>query len=219
MAKPTPQLLLGILRHRMQYDFPVGAYYESIWAAWEERIKQGQKQEQANLKKMYESWGGHPDADDWAADDNYMIGEATRSMYAALCVAIWAQCETTLGALSRFVGKKPSHKIIDVKKSFKSSARIDMEHCAGYSIFNGLRILNNSFKHSDGKYRASGRPVHDQLDPAFEMSAQVRLDSSDRIEYENLDLSAVVDGCGRFFGDLIAQLDSHVKTSQAGGPP
>ncbi|MBO6512472.1 MAG: hypothetical protein JJ974_00725 [Phycisphaerales bacterium] len=117
------------------------------------------------------------------------------------------------------MGKKPSHKIIDVKKSFKSSARIDMEHCAGYSIFNGLRILNNSFKHSDGKYRASGRPVHDQLDPAFEMSAQVRLDSSDRIEYENLDLSAVVDGCGRFFGDLIAQLDSHVKTSQAGGPP
>ena len=219
MAKPAPRLLLGILRHRMQYDFPVGAYYESVWASWEDRIKQGQKQEQARLKKMYKSWGNHPDADDWAADENYMIGQATRSMYAALCVAIWAQCETTLGGSSRVIGKRASHKIKTLKQSLKAAAQIDMEQCADYPTINGLRILNNSFKHSDGKYRAFGRPIHDQLDPAFEKSAQVRVDSSGRIEYENLDLSAVVDGCGRFFGDLFAQLDSHVKASQVGGSP
>jgi len=207
------------------YDF-------SVWAMWESRIRKGHKEEEnliAKAANRRESSLTEEQKelmpDDMFADDYWHNLELTNAMYAALVVSLWSSIEGFLKDLAcvckraRPSKKKLSYKFGPIKQFFKEEIGIDLEKLSRYSIVDAIRILNNSFKHSEGFYRPeSGKPythIAPKLLTKWECISKRFVDPKE-IDYTKLPIRELVIDCNLFFQSLLSAVKKNLKELEHG---
>jgi len=158
--------------------------------------------------------------DDSFADDYWWTYQITNAMYAALIVSLWACVEGYLkGLLSvcrgvRNLKKKVPYKFDAIKDSFLKEMDINLEQLPRYSTINAIRILNNSFKHSEGYYLPETGKSHTQI--AHHLLTKWKCISNrfvelKAIDYDKLPIQELVFTCGTFFEGLSEQIKKNLK--------
>lgn len=104
----------------------------------------------------------------------------------------------------------------EIKKAIEKEGCVKLTECANYAIVDAVRILNNSFKHSDGCYKPNDTDQHTQIDPAL-LDRWSVLDERNEIDYSKLPVKELVVACNSFCSDLLDKLEEVLK-SKLGGP-
>ena len=97
--------------------------------------------------------------------------------------------------------------------TIKRDTKITLKQCKGMPFVNAARILNNSFKHSDGRYRPESTKPHTQIDKAL-LSRWAILDDSDRFLYAKLPMRELVAGCNAFCLDLLRLIEPGLERGE-----
>ena len=201
------------------YHFPDSDEYDnSLWAMWESRIDEGQKTEEKLIDKAVERWESGLTAeqrdlmpDDIFIDDYLQTRNLTNSMYAALVVSLWSRIEDFLKNLvdvcmqARNSREKFLYKFEDIEKAFEKKIGISLETLSKYSTINAIRILNNSFKHSDGYYMPEETKAHKQIEKPLIEEWNILTEDS-KINYTKLPIRKLVPECNSFFKHLISAI-------------
>lgn len=208
-------------------NFPSSAtsYRESLWGDWENRIQRGHDAEEKLLSKQRKELEGRnltseqreyvDHLGDSISDEYWQTCYLTKSMYAALTVTLWANVEHLLknmiaichGALSS--NSRIPFEFGMIKKFFDHELSINLEIFVGYSTVDAVRILNNSFKHSDGYYKPKTDKPHTQIDPALLNDWGV-LDNNNEIDYSKLPIMKLVLACSDFVQELRKAIESEL---------
>ena len=206
-----------IIKQAIMGTFPVELEYpESQWARWQKRIEQGQKEELASIVKITESWPKE-EAGDWLEDEFYYANSVTDIMYAALIVSIWARMESFFKTLIKFTHPdllKIPYQIKDIKKHFKDDLNIELETISEYETIDAIRILNNSFKHSNGKYKPKPTKPWDHINPT--LLNQWNIKENENIEYAKLPVEDLVIACNAFTSELFARVEAKINNHALG---
>lgn len=210
--------------------FPALAqYHDSIWADWELRIKQGHQVEFERYERLQEKWENEGPAnlpDDWLVDDVYQSVQLTNNMYAAIVVSIWAKMEQQLKGLTRVClrglgsTKRVPYKFPELRKLYQKKLNIDFRTRTGYAAVDAVRILNNVFKHQDGRCKPSDEEaispdLRQQWDEAFEESPL----GGWAVDYTKIPIKDCVAACHDFHQALVAAVRRHFQeTTGETGP-
>lgn len=208
-----------VTRRILLDTFPVeNEFYDSQWATWITRIKEGQSKEEESIKRLMSGFSGD-DAGEWFADDYYHSVSVTDNMYATLIVSIWSKMESYFKRLSRFsyseLGRTgdPPYKIDKIKAFFLNNLNIDLGTIKKFKTINAIRILNNSFKHENGKYKPRLNYTLDHIDST--LLHQWNLEEGKRIEYSNLPIQDLVIACNTFTTELFKRVETELKNRAA----
>ena len=104
--------------------------------------------------------------------------------------------------LQRLDDKRSPYKFHEFKVFLKNEVGIDVEQCVDCRIVNAIRILNNSFKHNNCRYKPEPKEPHTVIDGALLKRWQI-LKPSDDIDYSKLPLKELVIACHVFCDDLL----------------
>lgn len=101
------------------------------------------------------------------------------------------------------------YKFAEIKKFFKKEMKIKLEELADYSTIDAVRILNNSFKHSNGFYK----PVLNRTDTKIKQSLLTTWDivKDKEVDYSKLPIEELVLACGAFNHELITAIKSELE--------
>lgn len=222
MARVHWRLMLGLLKQSLDWRLPTDSA-DSIWAAWQLRISEGESREKKQLERLLKGWENQPEAAEWAADANALRREVTEVMYAALVVALWAQIEEylnkVLAALCDALGQTytSSHKIWQVCQRFQSLANIDIRTLPEFGTINTIRVANNCFKHADGRYAPDPRRPNDHLDNVLAAKWKLIHDEGRRrrVVYQNIPVEEAVRSCRSFVEALIESVKEVAEAHEA----
>jgi hypothetical protein len=195
--------------------FPVdeSELYASIWYRWLERIEKAHAEERVRLSECR-------DEDD-AALESYISGTVSRSMYAALAVAVYSSAEHYLRLLISALGEEDV-SAIGIQELIEKYKQVDIitQECHEFSTFNSVRIVANLFKHDGGLYppklHKNGKEVKkiDKVSVDIEKKWGLVDDNSNKrgrkripnrrhpIKYKNLPWPDIIIACGVFCNDL-----------------
>lgn len=225
--EPQWKNLLELLFLLSGDNFPSSAtpYRKSLWGVWENRIRQGHDAEEELLSKQLKEREDRnliPEQEEFVdylgdsiSDEYWQTCYLTKSMYAALTVSLWSNVEHLLknmidicqGALS--LNSRIPPKFDMIKKFFDNKLSIDLEIFGGYSTVDAVRILNNSFKHSDGYYKPKTDKPHTQIDPALLNCWEV-VDKYEEIDYSKLPIMELVLACSDFVQEVRKAIESEL---------
>ncbi len=199
---------------------PLEGYHDSKWAVWEKRIKDGHRSEEKSISRQLEKWkasaekgNSHYDPSAWIEDDYWQTSHITNAMYAALVVAIWADMEEMLKGVAGtciFALKRKDevpYQFDKIQRFFMKEFSLEFSNLAGYEMVNAIRILNNSFKHSDGRYRPDKSKPHSLVPP--DLAVEWKLEESSAIEYSKLPVGGMVSACYEFCTELMERVQSY----------
>ena len=102
------------------------------------------------------------------------------------------------------------YKFGEMKGLIEKRSGIKCEQCAAFPTVNAIRILNNAFKHSAGKYYEDPEKPHDCIDPTLLKKWSV-VDDNNKCEYAKLPIPELVEACNAFCNDLIAKVDGALE--------
>lgn len=207
------------------YDF-------SVWAMWESRIRKGHKAEENLIAKAANRRESRLTEeqkelmpDDMFADDYWHNLELTNAMYAALVVSLWSYIEGFLKDLAcvckgaRHSNKNhPRFDFKRIKQSFKEIG-IDLKQLPKYSTVNAIRILNNSFKHSDGYYLPESDKPYTYIAPKLLTKWKCiskRFVDLKEIDYTKLPIRELVIDCNLFFQNLLSAVKKNLGKLEHG---
>jgi len=228
---PNVMRMLTIVQMRWEDMFPdTDRYSNSLWATWVSRIRAGHDKEEELAAENVKRWDSELTAeqkqwmpDDLFADEFWGIEQVTNNMYAALIVSLWACVEGSLkDLLSVCKGTKDSNKLCPVHSSgvktitqgFKKELNIKLEEQLSYPVVNAVRILCNSFKHSEGFYEPKGSDSHSQINPDLLTKWKCisdRFKDRKAIDYDRLPIQELVFTCGTFFEGLLEQIKKKLE--------
>jgi len=202
-------------------------YDSSVWAMWESRIQEGHKAEENLIDKAAERWESRLTAeqkesmpDDMFADDYWRTLQLTNAMYAALVVSLWSLVEGFLKDLigvykrSRNSEKKLKNDFKEIKQFFVKKIGVNVEKICNYSIVNAIRILNNSFKHSEGYYLPESNKPYTRIAPDLLTKWQCiskRFVDSKEIDYTKLPIRELVIACNLFCQNLLSAVKKNLE--------
>ncbi len=196
--------------------FPSGDnYFDSFWHTWEGRVKSGQQQEEDRLDQLLKKRPAGDDTDLTVADEFWRVGRVTNAMSAALIVALWSNMENLLKGLittsQKGLGQaaNPPFKFHLIKEFFATNLGIDLVTLPGYATIDAVRLLNNSFKHSDGHYHPEAGKAHTEIQAA--LANQLGITADTAIEYEKLPMKLLVGACGDFSSSLVAEVGKQLE--------
>ncbi|MBW2149369.1 MAG: hypothetical protein JRI22_20415 [Deltaproteobacteria bacterium] len=194
-------------------------FYDSVWHIWNKRIENGHNEEGKQIQSIYEKWkeqigySNDPslDPDELAGDDYWQTCRVTNSMYAALVVSMWSKMESFLKSIVSICSEalerqEKNNRPYEFKKILKKlkNFSIQVEQCANYTTVNAIRILNNSYKHSNGRYRPKKGKSYTQIDKDILSKWQILQDQNeDEIGYSKLPIQEIVAECNSFCSDLM----------------
>ncbi|MBW1669070.1 MAG: hypothetical protein JRJ66_13675 [Deltaproteobacteria bacterium] len=228
------EMVLGALETLLSIGDPFpdqDGFFDSIWRIWKERIENGHNEEEKQIQSMYKEWkeqigySNDPsfDPDEWASDDYWQACRVTNSMYAALVVSMWSEMESFLRsivsicseALEKQKKNNEPHQFKEILRKLKNFG-IQVDQCANYLTVDAIRILNNSYKHSNGCYRPKeGRP-YTRIDQTLISKWKIVKDQNEgEIDYSRLPIQEMVVDCNRFCSDLFGRVKA-VLESKAG---
>ena len=194
-------------------------FYDSVWNIWKERIENGHRSEENQIQKIYKEWKemepkvNDPsfDQDGWASDEFWQACKVTNAMYAALVVSIWSEMEGFLKKVFSICSEadrkeETSRKPYEFDKIEKALKVIGIEimNCDAAHSVNAVRILNNSFKHDDGRYRPDNNKPYSQIEPRLLSKWNIlKNHNGDEIDYSKLPIQEIIQDCNSFCMDLI----------------
>lgn len=213
VSPPQWKDTLRFLQAGLMDTFPTPATYEhSQWSRWVKRIELGAGEEHAmaeglrspSPQETYEAFEFDP-VTERHAETHYL----TQSMYAALIVCIWSQVE-------RFILEVVTacEKAVPAASNKKhnldfSSVGVISETLTAFSTINATRILNNSFKHSNGNY-VPGPQSYEQIEVDLLNRWGINPDGG-AIAYETLPVEEIVVACNAFCDDLAKSVESGIE--------
>ncbi len=103
-----------------------------------------------------------------------------------------------------------AYKFLEIKSFFKNEMGIDLEVLPEYKTVDAIRILNNSYKHSNGYYKPEIDKSHTQIDPTLLAHWSVQCDQE--IDYSKLPIKELVIACGKYNQKLIDEIRSKLKS-------
>lgn len=202
-------------------------FFDSIWHIWKEWIENGQSREENQIQEIYQKWKKQEnqfndpsfDPDGWASDDYWQACRVTNAMHAALLVAIWSEMESFLKSLLTICSEAAGNKDVSNKpyefdkiKNVLEKLGIKIMECDAVHTVNAVRILNNSYKHSDGRYRPEIDRPHTQIDQNLLTEWEVlKNHNDDEIDYSKLSIKEILKDCYRFCSDLLKKTEAALK--------
>ena len=125
--------------------------------------------------------------------------------------------EGCLKALKELQSEVP-YAFGDIEKALKSELGIRVGHCREYATVNGIRILNNSFKHARGRYDPDKGKPHEQIDKGLLKKWPI-LEGRKDIDYSKLPVRDLVVACNAFCRDLLDKVEAALnqRTTGRGG--
>lgn len=220
-TKPAWMLRLQLTRY-LADEFEIGGFFYE----WKSRIVESHTRESANLTKRYADSSGtfREEDQEYLSEDYYEIERLTASLFATLIVAMWARLEfllTVLGecaeaASNPAAASKQRHlyKFHEILASIQRSTGVDVTQIQHFDVVNAIRIMNNSYKHSDGTYDPNPKYVMDKIDPKLLIKWDM-LDDRNRILFEKLPYDEITDCCKIFCQTVRTSIDQtlHAKPS------
>lgn len=204
---PKLQFLLRILENPFPSDDM--QYYDSFFYHWIDRIHKGQKEEQKRISKMVD--GLDDEIAEFYAEDYFKATEVSGLMFAALTVAMWSNIEVFMGSLIRICEEagNPSfegnhHKIYDVAKYYKDNLDINLQDLQCSEVANALRVISNSFKHNNGRYKPDGYHLKESIKMSW------NIDVNRPIKYEKLPFQDLIKGSYEFCKDLESKIRASI---------
>lgn len=194
----------NLLFSYLDNPFPLSQddYMGTNWFYWTGRIEEGQRREVEYINKMTKDI---PDdiVSEYYAEDYGIALDITKSMYAALSVSVWSSVEKFVNVAmwcielkKGIVHTRAAFTVGNAVDFFSKSAGIKFEELNKSEVANAMRILANSFKHNDGRYRPDGFPMSPSL------ATRLEIEAGGFIQYENLPFAELIVGCGLFCSDL-----------------
>lgn len=216
---PIWKLQISCMGDSFNHDFPDEyGFIGSEWAEQVSRIQQGQKQEEVRLNKLLESkekYNSNTLED--VAEDYYLSCSVTNNMYAALIVSLWSKSESMfmylIQASKMALGDNPKSDKYTFKKIrdyFKSNINLELSSLPYFTIVNAIRILNNSFKHKDGRYYPDLEDSINRIDHSLIDNWNL-LKGNEEINYSNLNIQELVLSCHSFFKKIIQLVESYLN--------
>jgi len=219
-----------VIRHFWMDQFPDNDLYQgSLWFDWETRIRDGHEKEEQRITKLAEKWDSrltceqkHHLPDDMFADDYWQNCQLTNVMSAALVTLLWSCTECFLkdlvGVCRRALNSnenlsyqfKKIYQFKIIKQSFEREMGINLEQQPNYPIIDAIRILNNSFKHSEGYYLPEKNKPHTQIGKSY-LDKWGILDRNDKIDYTKLPFRELVQACNMFFQSLLSAIENNLE--------
>jgi hypothetical protein len=95
-----------------------------------------------------------------------------------------------------------SFRIDEIKKAFKDDVCVPVEQCKGYKVVDAIRILNNSFKHANGRYRGEKGQIDKPL-----LSRWAIVDEHNKIDYTHFCVKEAIEACNAFCHDLLSRVE------------
>ena len=200
-------------------------YTDSIFHEWEQKIIKGQKAEEDRIEKQCKEcelsgWDSEEVANQFG-DDFVRAGEVSNYMYAALIVSIWSMIEFLLKGILH-TSCKVNHitynpRLVDfrrIKCGIRKYTGIDEEECKNYEIVNAVRILNNTFKHNNGRYKESDDRPNDKIEKSLQQKWEI--EARRQIKYSQLPIAEIVVAINGFCKDLIAQVECTIAAKDQG---
>ncbi len=154
------------LRMEIEGIFPApNLFHESMWGSWLSKIKEGEKNDDEFLAKRQKAFeqllssGENCEYDidpgEMLADEAYESFTLTNNICAALVVSIWSKSEMSLKKISSLSAVQlerptPAYRY-DCQKCFFAGLGIKFESLPGAAAVNGIRLLNNIYKHAEGR--------------------------------------------------------------------
>lgn len=222
---------LSIVQHFWLDKFPdEDGYIDSLWEMWESRIRKGHEGEEALISKAANRWESTLTKeqrelmpDDMFADDIWHTLQLTNAMYAAMIVSLWSCVECYLKDLLRVCkrAKHPNKKcsvhnwgIERIKKGFEKDVNVKLEKEPNYAVVNAVRVLSNSFKHSEGYYLPKEGKPHTQIDADLLTRWKCisdRFIKHMEIDYTKLPVKELVVTCGAFCRGLLSETKKNLE--------
>jgi hypothetical protein len=229
--KQQTDLHLWWLQFELEDDFPKESSYEnSAWWHWAQRIKEGQVKEQEELDNFYSKrqaeCSGSDDEqywlENWAVDDYAQTRQVTGTMYAGLIVSMWAKIEYMLKQIlstclcdpEKEERPKVSANIKAIKKDIKDKTGINLLDCEKSETVNAIRILNNCFKHTDGRYRSNNKKPLETIKKYLIQRWNI-VGNHEEIDYSKLPIKELVVACGAFGLDLLGKVKNALEKPTA----
>lgn len=195
-------------------------YFGSRWYDWEQRIKAGHDVEEDTLKKQYEKALKSVSPDDpyfveFIAEDFINTRELTNNMYAALIVSIWSEMESFFKSLvracytARGERKKLPYDIKAISEEIERTTGIQIGKCKGHKVVDAIRILNNSYKHSNGYYRPEADKPHTQISKS--LLNKWKIEEGCKIEYSKLPIEKIYLSFNAFCADMLKKFETKLK--------
>lgn len=220
---------LSMTDHFWRDKFPdEDGYIDSLWQMWESRILRGHEDEEALVSKAAERWESaltkeqkESMPDDIFADDCWRTLQLTNTMHAAMIVSLWSCVEGFLKDLVHVLeratrsNKTPrAYDFMTIKKGLEKELSITLEEQPNYAVVNAVRILNNSFKHSEGYYVPKKDKAHTQIDADLLTKWKCLSDRSSEhweIDYTKLPVKELVVTCGAFCRGLLSETKKNLE--------
>jgi hypothetical protein len=101
----------------------------------------------------------------------------------------------------------------EIKAFFKKELSINFENLPDYNIIDAIRILNNSFKHSNGRYvPEKGKP---QTKIEKSLCNNWKIKEVEDIPYSELPIADLASSCHNFCSELMTQVQTHKNIKAA----
>lgn len=208
--KNVPRWQIALNLAARLHAFP-DDYFGSRWYDWEKRIKDGHNAEENRINKLHEkelkrSSSVDPYIADVLGEECSNNLELTNNMYAALIVSIWSEIEHFLKDIVRacYVSRNEQKNVPDriekIIKTIEEETGIQIYKCDCYTIINAARILNNSFKHSNGRYKHEPSKTYKQIEKSLLKKWEIK--EGQKINYTKLPIQDIVLACNGFCTDL-----------------
>lgn len=215
------KLRLTLAKRLLRHTFPEDdEFLGSTWDDWGRRIREGHDADDARIRTIIErfaSTDSATDVGDWIAEDMHNMEHVTNSMYAALVVSAWCKMEAFFkllikivnGALNR-AGEAP-YQFDRIKEFFDKNVGLNLETIAEYPTVNAIRILNNSYKHSDGQYKPDASKPHTRIDQTL-LDRWKILDNQNQIDFSKTPIEEFISCCAVFCRKVLSATEAKVAT-------
>ena len=98
----------------------------------------------------------------------------------------------------------------EIKKVLKRDLCIQADHYPEYATVDAIRILNNSFKHTKGRYDPEKGKPHTHIDKGLLKKWPI-LDERKEINYSKLPVKDLVIACNAFCRDLLDKVETQLQ--------
>ncbi len=99
------------------------------------------------------------------------------------------------------------YKFKEIKRHFRIQAGIDLRKLPGFPEVNATRIVNNAYKHNNGRYGA--KENIDQL-----LMNRWNLSKDEAIPYSTLPIEEILNSFNAFFAELTAKVDEELTRKE-----
>jgi hypothetical protein len=102
------------------------------------------------------------------------------------------------------------HAFDDIQKVLKRELGVELCKCSTYDTIDAIRILNNAFKHSRGRYEPAPDRSRAQINAGLLKRWEI-IDDRKEIDYSNLPIEELVGACHEFCNELLGMIEAAIE--------